>query len=103
MDSALTKNGNASDTAVIISMPLKYSMPLSAAGKQVASGDCQTQFNSATNLRILQSLIDMDEAIVPLRQARHNGLDGLDNVKGGNGPKFYYDIVCKDHIFGAQE
>lgn len=103
MDSALSTAGNSSDTVAIISMPLKYSLPLTAAAKQVASGNAQDQFNSATNLRILETFIDRDAGKEPMRPQTHYALDGLDNVKGGNGPKFYYHVMLKDHLFGVQE
>jgi len=103
MDSALSVTGTGTDTVVLISMPLKYSMPLNAAAKQAASGNCQATFNAASNLRILETFIDRDAGLEPMRPNVHYALDGLDNVKGGNGPKFYYHVMLKDHLFGVQE
>jgi hypothetical protein len=103
MDSALTTTGGSSDTIVLISQPLKYSLPLEAAAKKVSSGDCTAQLNAATNLRILQTYIDRDTGYELMRPQVHYALNNLDQVKGGNGPKFYYDILLKDHIFGIQE
>lgn len=102
MDSALTADGTAADTVVVITPPNRYANNLTADATKIASGDCQA-INGATNIRVLQVYIDKDEGIEILRPAIHNGLDNLDLVKGGNGPRFYYDIVLKDHIFGSQE
>jgi hypothetical protein len=102
MDSALTTTGDSSDTVCIIAPALKYATNLTADGTKVASGNCQGIFG-ATNIRILESYIDRDRGIEPLRKAKHSGLNGLDNCKGGNGPKFYSDIMLKDHAYGVQE
>jgi hypothetical protein len=103
MDSALTANGTAADTVVLIAPPNVYSFPLTAAGLTVASGNCQATYKAATNLRILLPYIDKDGGLEVLKPAIHNGLNNLDLVKGGNGPKFYYDVMLKDHVFGWQE
>jgi hypothetical protein len=103
MDSALTTAGTNADTVVIVSPGMKYSLPLTADALKVSSGDAQATVNAATNLRILQTLIDRDAGIEVMRPATHNGLNNLNLVKGGIGPKVYYDIICKDHIYGPQE
>ena len=107
MDSALTVNGTAADTAVIITPPNRYSCNLTADATAIASGDCSA-INGATNIRVMQVLIDRDMGLEIMTPAAHNGLDDLDEVKGRgyatNGAvKFYYDICLKDHIFGPQE
>lgn len=102
MDSALSATGSSSDTAVLISPPNKYSFELQDAAVTVSSTDCQA-VNEATNIRIVQSYIDRDAGLEILRPNKHYALDNLDQVRGSNGPRFYYDIVLKDHIFGAQE
>jgi len=103
MDSALVTTGGGSDTVVVIAAPGQYSLPLTAAAKVVASGDCQTQLKAATNIRILETFIDRDQGLEPMKPGIHKGLNNLDKVKGGNGPKFYYKIMLKDHVFGVQE
>lgn len=103
MDSALVADGTAADTVVLISAPNKYSLPLEANALKVASGDCQATYNAATNIRILETLIDRDGGIEVMTPAKHNGLNNLHLVKGGNGPKVYYKVMLKDHIFGIQE
>lgn len=102
MDSALTANGTAADTVCVITPPNRYANNLTADATKISSGNCQA-INGATNIRVIQTYIDKDEGIEILRPAIHNGLNNLDLVKGGNGPRFYYDIILKDHIFGAQE
>lgn len=102
MDSALDTTGNSSDTAVLISPELKYSFNLDSTATKVSSSNCQA-VNEATNIRVLQTYIDKDAGLEIMRPAVHQGLNNLDQVKGGAGPKFYYDLLCKDHIFGAQE
>ena len=101
-DSALSTNGTSSDTAVIITPPNRYACNLTADATKISSGNCQG-INGATNIRVVQTYIDRDAGLEVMRPAIHNGLDDLDKVKGNSGPKFYYDIVLKDHIFGAQE
>lgn len=103
MDSALTNAGTASDTVVVISTPLAYSLPLTADAKKVGSGNCQATIFAATNIRVLQVYIDKDAGLEAMKPGVHAGLNNLDNVKGGNGPKFYYDVMLKDHLFGVQE
>jgi hypothetical protein len=103
MDSALTVAGTGADTAVIISAPVAYSMPMEATAVKMSSGNCQSQFNSATNLRILETFIDRDNGLESMKPGVHKGINNLDLVKGGNGPKFYYKIMLKDHVFGLQE
>lgn len=102
MDSALTAAGDSSDTAVLISPPLKYSFNLDSLATKVSSSNCQAA-NEATNIRIVETYIDRDGGIELMRPAVHKALNDLDKVKGGNGPKFYYDLLLKDHIFGVQE
>jgi hypothetical protein len=102
MDSALTTAGTGTDTVVLISPGLKYSFNLTADATKVSSSDCQAA-DEATNLRVLQSYIDKDHGYEILRAETHNALDNLDLVKSGFGPKFYYDIMLKDHAFGVQE
>ncbi len=103
MDSALVTTGGASDTIVLIAPPNKYSFNLTSDALKVASGDCQATYNAATNLRILQTYIDKDGGLEIMSPSKHNGLNNLHLVKGGQGPKFYYDVLLKDHIFGLQE
>ena len=102
MDSALTTTGNGSDTVVLISPEMKYSFNLEAAATKVSSSNCQAA-NEATNIRILQTYIDRDLGLEVMRPATHLALNNLDTVKGGTGPRFYYDLLLKDHIFGVQE
>jgi hypothetical protein len=102
MDSALTTAGTATDTVVLISAPNKYSLPLTADALQVSSGNCQATYNAATNIRILETFIDKDGGLEVLKPTI-NGLNSLDGVKGGNGPRFYYKVMLKDHIYGVQE
>lgn len=103
MDSALSVAGTGSDTAVIISAPVAYSLPLEATALKVASGNCQATLFAATNIRILETMIDRDQGIEVMKPGVHKGLNDLDLCKGGNGPKFYYKIMLKDHVFGVQE
>jgi hypothetical protein len=100
MDSALTTNGSGSDTVVLIAPELKYSFNLDSTATKISSSNCQAA-NEATNIRVLQSFIDQDQGLEILRPAVHKGLNNLHLVKGGTGPKFFYDIVCNDHIFNG--
>ena len=103
MDSALVADGTAADTVVLISAPNKYSLPLTADALKVSSGDCQATYNAATNLRILETMIDRDAGLEVVTPAKFQGLNNLDGVKGGNGPRIFYKVMLKDHIFGVQE
>lgn len=102
MDSALSVDGTASDTVVLIAPPTKYSFNLTSDGVKVASGDGQAAAN-ATNLRVIETWIDKDEGIELLRPTNGNAVDDLDVKRSGFGPQFFYDIVLKDHAFGVQE
>ena len=103
MDSALVANGTGADTIVLISAPNKYSLPLIADGTKVGSGACDTTYNSATNIRILETLIDRDAGVEVMRPALHKGLNNLHLIKGASGPRVIYKVMLKDHIFGLQE
>jgi hypothetical protein len=103
MDSALVANGTGADTVVLISAPNQYSLPLEANALKVSSGDIQATYKAATNIRILETLIDRDAGLEIVTPAKFNGLNNLHLVKGGNGPKVFYKILLKDHIFGLQE
>jgi len=102
MDSALTTTGTSADTAVLIAPPPVYSFNLDAAATKVSSSNCQA-VNEATNIRVLQTYIDKDAGYEIMRPNKHYALNNLDQVKGGNGPRFFYDVMLKDHIFGVQE
>lgn len=103
MDSALVANGTGADTIVLISAPNKYSLPLEANALKVSSGACAATYNAATNIRILETLIDRDAGLEVLTPAKFNGLNNLHLVKGGNGPRVFYKVLLKDHIYGLQE
>ena len=96
MDSALTVAGTGADTAVLISPELKTAPNLTSAGTIVSSG-ALTALGGAAKLRILHSYIDRDAGLEILQAGVHEGIDDLDKVKQGLGPKFYYDIVMIDH------
>jgi len=102
MDSALVTTGTGADTVVLIAPGTKYSFNLTADATKASSSDCQAA-DEATNLRVLQSYIDKDAGFEVLRANLHNAMDDLDLVKSGFGPKFYYDVMLKDHAFGVQE
>jgi len=55
---------------------------------------------STTQLVIAETYIDADRGIEVLRPYTHGTLDSLNGAKGGNGPKFYYDLVMKSHLYG---
>ena len=103
MDSALVANGTGADTVVLISAPNQYSLPLEATALKVSSGDCQATYKAMTNVRILETMIDRDAGLEVMTPARFNGLNNLHLVKGGNGPRVFYKVLLKDHIFGLQE
>lgn len=103
MDSALTTTGNSSDTVVLIAPPPFYSFNLTADALQVASGDCQATVKGATNLRIVQTYIDKGEGEEIMRPNLHYALNNLHNCRGGAGPRFFYHIMMKDHLYGVQE
>lgn len=99
MDSALTTSGTSSDTAVIILPPHKHLWPLVATADKCASGAASAS-SPCVNLKIVQTYIDRDAGLEIMRPTVHKGLNNLHNVKGGNGPKFYYDVVMKKHLYG---
>jgi len=96
--------GNASSDGRMISplAPLQNPHNLSADAKSIDGGNLQAAaYGTATRLVILQSYIDRDAGLEVLRPDTHGNVDDLDKVKGGAGPKFYYDILCRDHFFGT--
>jgi hypothetical protein len=103
MDTALVTTGDGSDTCCLIVPPYQYSLNLEATAIKVSSGNMQSQLNEATNIRVVQTYIDRDQGLEIMKPSVHYNLDNLHLVKGGNGPKVYYDLLLKDHIFGVQE
>ena len=103
MDSALDVAGTGSDTVVVISAPGQYAPGLDTTGTKMISGNCQDQMKSMTNCRILETFIDRDAGLESMKPGVHVGIDDLDLVKSGTGPKFYYKVMLKDHVFGVQE
>lgn len=103
MDSALNTTGTAADTICLISPPFEYAPMMTADALGFHSENADDTMNACTNIRIVQTLLDRDMGLEVMEQGTHYGINNLDLVKGGKGPKFYYDIVLKDHIFGAQE
>jgi len=102
MDSALTTDGTASDTAVLIGPPNNYAFNLEATATKISSSDCQA-VKEATNLMVVQTLIDRGQGVEIMRPAVHYALNDLDQANHGTGVKFYYNILLKDHLFGVQE
>lgn len=102
MASALSVAGTAADTVIVIAPELKYSFNLSSDSTKVSSG-AATGANDATNIRVLHSYIDKDEGLEILKANIHRSIDNLNLVRSGFGPKFYYDLLLKDHAFGVQE
>lgn len=101
MDSALTVNGDNTDTVIIFPPELKYANNLTSDSVDMHGlADAQS---GATNLRILQVYIDRGNGIEVLKKGVHAGLNNLDTSRHGAGPKFYADIIMKDCLFGVQE
>jgi len=97
MDSALVTTGAGTDTIVVIPRELKSPCNLSSDATKFVGSDV-TAIEGATKFIVLSRLIDADGGIEPIRYARHSGLNGLDQVKGG--VKFYLDVIPVDHLFG---
>ena len=99
MDSAVTNTVTTADKVIIISEKNKYPHALSADALTV--GQTTVAGNGATNLRVVENYIEKDAGFEILRNGTHK------QIKIGSGTaaktKFYQDLVCKDHIFGAQE
>ncbi len=99
MDSAWPVTGDSSDTIIVVVPPFMYANNIEATAKNSASGNAQA-ISGATNMRVVQTIIQQaDGRIEPLTVS----FAGLDNLNVGNGVKFFNDVVLKDHAFGAQE
>lgn len=103
MDSALGTTATTADKVIFIA-PKNTNPPaldLTAVGIAAhSSGTCG--LGNATNLRVVETWIDRDQGFEIMKPWIHKGLD-CSGCKGGNGAKFYSDIVMKDHAFGVQE
>lgn len=99
MDAALTTSGDASDTAVVILPKHSNLWPLTATSDKCTSGDL-TASASSVNLRVVETFIDRDGGLEIMRPEKHKHLDNLHLCKGGNGPKFYYDVCMRKHLYG---
>lgn len=99
MAKTLTTTATGSDSLVFIYPKFSRAPELLATGDKMTQGTAAST-GSTTNLIIAETYIDRDNGIEVLEPYTHGTLDNLDDVKGGNGPKFYYDLVMKSHAFG---
>jgi len=99
MTSAVSATITTADTVTLIQPKLSYSNVLDDTATMIS----QTTVGqgTATNLRVVESYINKNEGFEILKPGAHDGV----KVGSSNAAltKFYNDIVCKDHIFGAQE
>ena len=103
MDSALTKTATTADKCIFISPKNVYPTGLDATAVGVAACSAGTcDIGVGTNLRVVEAWIDKDAGLEVMKPWVHKGLD-LGGVKSGKGPKFYNDLMMKDHAFGVQE
>lgn len=87
------------DTFLSIDMPLRYSSILDSTATMVSQTTVGPR--TATNLRVVDVFIDKNEGMERLNYKTHRGLNV--GSKAAKLTKFYNDIICKDHVFGAQE
>lgn len=96
--SAFSSDLASGDYADFIMKAGSQSFNLTSDAKKIdGTGDGLDAAAAATNLRVIASYIDRDNGIEVLSYDKHKSLNGLNSVKGGNGPKFYSDIVCRNH------
>ena len=98
---AKTLSGTAttSDNFVVIYGRGSRAPALVSTSDKVTCGTAAVT-GGTTNLVIVETYIDADEGIAVLRPYTWGMRDNLHNVKGGNGPKFYYDLAMKSHLYG---
>jgi hypothetical protein len=99
LDSAVTATITSADKIILISNKNSYPHNVSADGTTI--GQSSTVPNGATNLRVVENLIDRGLGLEILNQKQHSQIK-LDSVAAGRA-KFYQEIVLKDHVFGTQE
>jgi len=103
MDSALLNTATTADKVIFITPKNMAPDGLDTTATMlsaVSSGTCG--IGAATNLKVVNTFMDKDAGEEVMKPWIHKGMDNP-NVKGGNGPKFYSDIVMKDHLFGPHE
>jgi hypothetical protein len=99
MAKTLTGTATVSDNFVVVYPKYSRGPELTATATHVSCGTSAST-GSTTNLVIAETYIDRDAGLEILRPFTHGTLDNLHLVKGSNGPKFYYDLVCKSHVLG---
>jgi hypothetical protein len=99
MSKSLTTTATTSDSFILISPPFTRALALDTTARYVTGGTAAVT-GGTTNLMVLESYIDRDAGLEILKPTVHGFSDSLHNVKGGNGPKFYYDVVMKSHLLG---
>jgi len=99
LDVAALNTITTADAFIAVNQPMQYSTILNAAGTMV--GQSTVGPNTATNLRVVDVLVDKGAGVERLTYNQHRG----SNIgsTAANTTKFYNDIICKDHVFGAQE
>jgi hypothetical protein len=101
LDAVCLNTITTADKVSFISNPGSYANVLN--GDALTVGQCSTDAETTTNIRVVDCYIDRGTGIELLRDAAHAG--GRVNLSGAarTAAKFYQDLILKDHIFGCQE
>jgi hypothetical protein len=96
---AATVTGNTADTVLFITQ--KGRAVTNVSGGSSTAVDCvyaisQTVMTGATNLRVVEVYIDRNQGLEVLRYQTHRQTNGLPT-----NTKFHYDLMMKDHLWGA--
>ena len=99
LDAVLLAAPTSADRASLISNPGGSPNAITSDALYVAQ--CSTDAETAVNFRVVQNYVDRGTGLEILRESAHAG--GKVNVNSSQAKitRFYQDIMCKDHVFGA--
>jgi hypothetical protein len=99
MDASVSATITTADKVILISERNKY--PHMVSADALTMGQTTVGGNGATNIRVVENLIDRGNGLELLRAKTHSQIK-LDSTQAKK-TKFYQEIVLKDHAFGLQE
>jgi hypothetical protein len=99
LDVATLNVATTADAVMFINVAQQYSSLLSADALSISQSTVGPR--TATNLRVVDVLVDKGAGIERLNYNQHRGTN-VGSTQAGL-TKFYNDVLIKDHAYGAQE
>jgi hypothetical protein len=99
LDTALTTTATSTADTFVLITPKHGCLPqLDTTARKCSSGTSAATPN-CTKLVIVETYLDRDGGLEIMKPDVHRNINNLHNVKGGNGPKVYYNVAMKSHLY----